>query len=112
MLERNVPLAGPRVPEPGVALAERAAHRVLAAQPDRCPLAQERAEGQELGVRPVDALLIALESSRALVQLLRELGMDLESLGNQGHAGVEIPKLLDRHGRLRLAKLLGRQRLW
>src|SRR5262245_11393158 len=49
-------LAGARVVQDGVTLAERAAPRVLPAQPNRRPLQQQRTEGQQFGERPVDPL--------------------------------------------------------
>ena len=50
MLERHVSLAGLGIPEAGVPLAEGAADRVLAREPDRRSLAQKSGEGEQLRV--------------------------------------------------------------
>ena len=54
MLQRDVPLAGLLVVEHRVALREGAAARVLAGEPDRHALDQQRAPGDRLGVRPIE----------------------------------------------------------
>ena len=53
-LDRRDPLAGLGVVQHEVALGERAALGVLAGQPDRRALAQQRRVGERLGLRPVD----------------------------------------------------------
>ena len=60
-----------------VSLAERAALRVLPAQPDRHPLGQEAGKRESLGVRPIDAVL---ERITASFELARQLGVRLEVL--------------------------------
>jgi len=52
VLDRAVLLAGLRVVQDEVALAERAALGVLAGEADRDALGEQRGEGQRLGVRP------------------------------------------------------------
>ena len=58
VLHRAVRLAGAHVVQHDVAVGERAALGVLAGQPDRHAVLQQRAEGERLGVAPVDAALV------------------------------------------------------
>ena len=55
VLHRRVPLAGLGVVQDEVPVRERAALGVLAGQPDRDALDEQRREGERLGVAPVDA---------------------------------------------------------
>ena len=57
MLHRRVALARVHVVQHEVAMRERAALGVLAGQADRDAVGQQRAEGERLGVAPVDAAL-------------------------------------------------------
>src|SRR3989449_10092298 len=57
VLNRRVALPGHRVVQLQVPLAERATHRVLAGEPDRGTLAEQRGERERLRVRPIDAAL-------------------------------------------------------
>ena len=61
----DVALLGGLIVEDGVALRERAAADVLAAQADREALTQQRAESQMLGGGPVD-LGAALDAPRGV----------------------------------------------
>ena len=71
VVERLVLVLVELVDEHAVALAERAAPRVLAREPHRGALEHERAERQRLGERPVD--LVAVELGPACLQLALEL---------------------------------------
>ena len=79
-LDRREPLAGDDVVQHEVPLAERAALGVLAGEPDRHALGQQRRERQRLGVRPVDSAL-GPERRAAPLELLAQLRMDREPLG-------------------------------
>ena len=58
VLERRVRAAGVDVVEDGVAVRERAALGVLAGEPDRDPVDEERRERERLRLAPVDAALL------------------------------------------------------
>ena len=76
-----------------MALGERAALGVLAGEPDRRALGQQRGVGQRLGVRPVDAAVGAERLAPAL-ELLDELGVDGEALGDPQQLVVERAQAL------------------
>ena len=56
MVERDVAVLGLLVDQHRMALREGAALAVLAGEPHRMAVEQQRAEGERLGGRPVDAL--------------------------------------------------------
>ena len=73
MLDRDVNVAGHRVVQGQVSLAEGAAHGVLPGEPDRAALEQQRAEGERFGLRPLDVRLRVVERRQAPVELLDQL---------------------------------------
>ncbi len=81
-------LAGDGVVQHEMALAEGAALGVLAGEPYRHALGEERGEGQRLRVGPVDAALGA-ECGAAPLELLAELGMHREPSGQRQELLVE-----------------------
>ena len=103
--------AGGRVPECRVPLAERATRRVLAGQPDRRAFIEQRCEGEELRVAPVDPRLVVAEGIGTPLELLAELGVDREPVRHGGDRRVELAKPGQRHGGLGLGRLLLRDRL-
>ena len=102
-LDRADRLAGLRVVQHHVALGERAALDVLAGQADRRALGQQRRERQRLGVRPVDPA-VGAERLAAALELLDELGMDREALGDAQQLVVEDPQPLGADGGLDLRR--------
>ena len=80
LLDRGPGRAGLRVVQHQVALAEGAALGVLAGEPDRHALGEQRRERQRLGVGPVDAAL-GPERRAAPLELLAQLRVDREPLG-------------------------------
>src|SRR5690606_23783684 len=79
VVERDVLLTRLLVVEDRVAVAERAAPRVLAAEPHARPFRQQRAESKRLGKRPVDLafceeLLPPLELADELLVYVQRLG--------------------------------------
>ena len=58
VVERRVALLGLLIDQHGMALREGAALHVLARKADREALVEQRAEGQGLGRRPVDAFAL------------------------------------------------------
>ena len=76
-----------------MALAERAAADVLAAQADRKALAQQRPERQMLGGRPVD-LVAALDRLAALPDDPLELAVHVQALGHRGHREADLAEQL------------------
>ena len=78
MVQRHIRVGRLIVVERRVALAERAASAVLAAQTHRHPTQCQRAEGECLGEPPVDASLV--EAGSPLCELPRQLGMRLETV--------------------------------
>ena len=86
------------VDEHRVALHERAAAAVLAGEPDRGALLEQRAEGEQLGHRPVDAALV--DHLGALVHELLELRVDREALGRAREGLADVDELAGRDARL------------
>ena len=78
VLDRRVLLAGLGVVQREVAMAEGAALGVLAGQPDRRPLHEERCERERLRLRPVDSAALADRVAPAL-ELRLELAVDAEA---------------------------------
>src|SRR6218665_2413938 len=126
LVERRVLLARLHVVEHGVAVAERAALAVLAAQADRVALGDERGVGERLALAPLDLLRLehglALLEHRALhdgvhVEALGRVGQLLQGVaqlllvhpglhlgdGRLGAALVGLPQALERVGLLELA---------
>ena len=97
VLDRRVAQAGAGVVEDQVALAERAALGVLAGEPNRHAVDQQRAEGERLGLGPVDAFA-AGERLAAALELALQLGVELESLGDGEELLVDVAQALGRHG--------------
>src|SRR6185437_6467667 len=83
VVQRHVAVLGLLVDEDGVALREGAAAAVLAREPHERALGAERADGERLGGRPVDALAAAKRVA-LLLELARDLGIEVESLGHAG----------------------------
>src|SRR2546426_8064118 len=77
VLNRRVALPGHRVVQLQMPLAERATHRVLAGEPDRGTLAEQRGERERLRVRPIDVALG--ERGPPPLELPLELGIHGES---------------------------------
>src|SRR3954470_12657439 len=86
-----------------VTLGEGATLGVLACKADRHALADERRVGERLGVRPVDAALGADRYAAAL-ELLDQLGMDSEALGDLQQLLVEAQQGLLVNSRLDLGR--------
>ena len=105
--ERDVALLGGLVVQDGVALREGAAAGVLAAQAHREALAQQRAERQVLGGRPVD-VGAALDALAALADDPLELAVQVHRLGHRGHRQPDLADQLERHRGAAALVLLGR----
>ncbi len=84
-----------------MAVREGAPLGVLAGEADRRPVGEERAEGERLGLRPVDAALLAEHVPPAL-ERLRELRVDYEAVGHGEELLVQRAQLLLGDGRLDL----------
>ena len=98
-----------------MALGERAALGVLAGEAHRRALGQQRRERERLGVRPVDAAVGPDRLAPAL-ELLEQLGMDVEALGEVQQVVVEPDQAVggDRGldlGRGRAVELVAARRL-
>jgi len=83
-----------------VALAERATLDVLAREPDRRALDQQRPEREGLGLRPLHAAM--RDGLATPLQLPLELGMDRESVGDREQRLVDTREHVGRDGRLGL----------
>ena len=92
--------AGLRVVQHEVALAERAALDVLAGEPDRHALLEQRGESQRLGLGPLDRVLV--ERRAPLVELRLQLAVQVEALRQLEQLLVERAQHVLRHGRARL----------
>ncbi len=88
MLDRRVAVAVLDVVQHEMALAEGAALGVLARQADRRALHEQRRKGECFGVRPFDAIL-RRERVAAALQLLEQLGMHDEAVGNGQQLGIQ-----------------------
>src|SRR5256885_11398005 len=100
ILDRGMAAAVPGVVQHEVSLAERAALRVLAREPDRRSLGEERREGQGLRVGPLD--LTVGEGGPAPLQLLLQLGNDREAVGHEQQLLVQRREQGGGHGGVRL----------
>ena len=103
VLDRAERLAGLRVVEDEVAVRERAALDVLAGEADRRALGQQRGERERLGLGPVDAAVGAERVAPAL-ELLDELGVDREAVGDREQLLVERPQAVGLDGGLDLGR--------
>src|SRR5690606_16390057 len=99
MVERNVTVLVPLIVEYGVSLGEGPAFRILAGKPYRIALEQDRAEGESLGGRPVDALA-GLDHLLAVVEEPADGAVDLKVLRHFGELAADFLERLDRHGGL------------
>ena len=90
-------LARPRVVQHRVPVRERAALGVLAREPDRDPVLEQRRERERLGVTPVDPAL----SKRVApaLELPGELRVDVEALGDSKQLFVELEEAIRRYRR-------------
>ena len=79
VLHRRVALARVHVVQHEVAMRERAALRVLAGQAYGDPVRQQRAEGERLGVAPIDGAVA--DRGASPLQLRPQLRMHGEALG-------------------------------
>ncbi len=104
-------LAGLRVVEGEVALAEGAPHGVLAGEPDRRAVDQQRGEGERLGVGPLDAGLRLVEGGQPALELLDELGVEREAGRRRHQRCVERAQRGGVDGGARLGRLPGGDRL-
>ena len=111
MLKRRVRLTRPRVVQHGVTMRERASLGVLARDPDRDALLEERGEGERLGMPPVDpAFAQRLASSLELA--LEASDVDLEAGGDVQELFAELEQALARDGRdHRCSRIRPRERL-
>ena len=75
----NVALAGFGIVERQVALAERSAAGILAAQPHRRAFQHQRAERQRFAESPIDGPAL-LRRVSALLDKASQLGMQMETL--------------------------------
>ncbi len=92
-VKRHVTLVGRHVVERGVALRERPTLGILAREPDRHPVLQQRTEGQRLGVGPVHVL----DAPPVLLQEPFQLVVGREAFGTlqQGFVYLLKPVLRD-----------------
>src|SRR5690606_27688389 len=93
------------VVEHAVALREGAALGILAGKADRVALEQDRAEGQRLGRRPVDALA-GRDRLAAVLEEAADGAVDLEVRRNLGQLLADLLQRLQRHGGLAAALLV------
>ena len=89
-------LAGARVVEYSVAVGERPALGVLPREPDRDAVLEQGRERERLGLPPVDPALV--ERLAAPLELLRELRVHLEAVGDAEQLLVQLAQTLGGHG--------------
>ncbi len=95
VFERRVLRLGAMVDDGGVALAERAAARVLARDAHRRSFEQQRAERERFGERPVD--LVAVERRAPRREDAGELRVRFEAVGEGRERGDDAIELLARN---------------
>src|SRR5262245_46601908 len=94
-----------------MSMGEGSALRVLAGEPDRNPVLEERREGEGFRVPPVDAALT--EAVVPPFELAQELRIDLEPLGDLEELLAELDEAVRRdcrHDRRARVRLGGRLR--
>jgi len=79
-----------------VALTERAAADILARQADGIIVDEQRAEGERLSGRPIEALT-AFEHSALGLEDTRQRLVDHETIGDGGELGGDLVECLSRH---------------
>ena len=92
VIERRVALLGFLIDQHGMALREGAALHVLARQAHGEAFHQQRAEGQLLGHRPVEARAV-LDHLAARVEHALHGAVDLEGLGHLGELEADLLEL-------------------
>ena len=108
VVERHVLGLGRLVDQHRMALREGAAAGILAAQPHRRALGQQRAPGQRLAGRPVD-ILAGLDGLALLLEQARNLAIEVEVLGRLGNGAADRQELVELDGGGALAVLLARR---
>jgi hypothetical protein len=94
--ERNVFLLVLLIDEDAVALREGAAPAILAREPDRRSLGQQRAERQRLARRPIDALA-GFDGFALRFELAADLAVEIEALRRLGETRAHLLQHFERH---------------
>ena len=105
VVERGVALLVLLIDQHRVALREGAALHVLAGEAHAMALEQQRAEGERLGHRPVDALA-GLHHLLAVVEEALDRAVDVEALRNRGERLADLLDGLDRIAGLAAARIV------
>ena len=108
MVERHVAVLVLLVDQHRMALREGAALAVLAGQPHRMAFEQQRAEGERLGGRPVDALA-GLDRLGARVEEALDGAVDVEALRHRGDLLADLLERLDRDAGVAAARIVARR---
>ena len=106
MIERRVSGLVLLIEQHGMALREGAALAVLAGEPHRTSLEQERAEGERLAGRPVDALA-ALDRLAAVVEEALDRPVDVEAFRHRRDLAADLRQRLDRDAGIAAARIVG-----
>ena len=101
VLEREILFFRFRVHQRRVALVERAAHRVLPAEPYRSALEKERAERQRLGEAIIHGAL-SMAHLRALLEKLLHFRVDVKTPGRARQCIGNFGELFERHSGIHL----------
>src|SRR5262249_60672217 len=110
MIERHVPGFGDLVDQHRMALRERAAAGILARQSYWRAFRQEGAPGERFAGRPVD-VVAGFDGLALLLELARNLAVEIEVLGYFGNGPADGEELLDPdRGRGRAILFAGRRR--
>ena len=94
MIERRVARLGALIEQHRMALREGAALGILSGQPHRMAVQQQRAEGQRLAGRPVDAFA-GLDRLAPVFEEARDGAMDLEIVRHAGDLLADLLQLGD-----------------
>src|ERR1700674_2595916 len=109
MVERRIAILVLLVDQHRMALRERAALGILAGQPHRMTFAQERAEGECLAGRPVDAVAL-LDRLGARVEKALDRAVDMETRRHRADPLADLLELLDRKAGIAAARIVGELR--
>src|SRR5262249_25881922 len=106
VVERHEALLVLLVDEHGMALREGTAPAVLAREAHERALGAERAEGERLAGRPVDALA-ALDRLLLGLELARDLAVEVKAVGNAHEGRADLLQELGRDAGIAAAVVVG-----
>ena len=105
VVERDVAGLVLLIDQHGMALREGAALAVLAGEPHRMAIEQQRAERERLAGRPVDALA-GLDRLAAIIEEALDRAVDVEILRRRGDLAADLLQRLERDAGIAAARIV------